>query len=888
METRPAPFDLDAAVARWRARVAEEGPLTADALDELEAHLCDAVEARVAEGMAAREAFEAAVWQMGHAHLIAHAFREDRADAARPAPFLRPPAYWRLVMLKNYVKIALRSLRRHPGYTAINVLGLGLGIAASLLIFLYARHELTYDRFHEKSDRIYQVYKERLTPTGMQITRDTWMPMAARLQETYPAVENAVRRWAGMQWVHHGEKRFEERVTYTDAALWEVFDFPLAQGDPATVFADPFSVVLSQETARKYFGEADPMGQVLTIDHDQDYTVTGVLAPIPTNSTIAIDLAVPFRSLAQYEQMMGNWDGSFLDTFVLLREGADAAALEAQFPDLITRLWNAEEAGRTNFKLEAMPDLWNAMTENRAYAYILIGIALVILLIAAINFTNLSTARSLERAREVGLRKVLGAQRAQLVGQFLGESMVMSFAAVGVGLLAAYAARPFLEDLYAIELPVPAALLPAALLLLVGAGLFTGLLAGGYPALFLSGFKPITSLQGGLKGGRGGRVLRHGLVVTQFTLAAALIMATLLVRAQVGFMQHASLNFDQAHVVALTVDRGDFADAEAATSRLEAFKQELARLPGVAGVASSSHVPADWGGWFTFAWPGGGADEDRLRMRQAFMDDRYFETYGMRLREGRGFDRERAADAEDAVILNVAALKAFGWASGEGKQVRRGDQHYDVIGVVEDYHFESLQNEIAPVLHFFRPPDHGVHGYISVRLRPADVPATLAAMEAAWKAVDASRPLPYVFVDDAFAQLYEAEGRLVTVAGVFTLLAILIACLGLFGLASWMVTQRVKEVGIRKVMGASATRIALLLSKDFARLVLVAVVLAAPLAYLGVEAWLGDFAYRIDLASHLPTFAAAGLAALAIAVATVSVQALRAAHTNPVETLRYE
>ena len=880
------PFALDAAVGRWRARLARGGTLHGDELDELEAHLWDVVEARTAAGEPAAEAFEAAVWQLGHERLLESEFRKTHAAETFTRASFAQRTLWTFAMLKNYVKITLRNVRRYPGYAFLNVSGLALGIAASLVIFVYARHELTYDRFHTEANRIYQVYKERITPAGTQITRDTWVPMAERLRREYPAVEHAVRVWTSTQWVRHGDARFEEDVTFTDAALWDVFDFPLAQGDPATAFRDPYSAVVSQEIARKYFGDEDPIGKTLTLHHTHDYRITGVLAPVPTNATVRIDVAAPFVSLPFYDQVADYWDGSFIETYVLLKPGADPAALEAQFPDLISRLWNAEEASRTNFRLEALPDLWNALTGNRAYALILVGVALAILLIAAINFTNLATARSMQRAREIGMRKVLGARRRQLVGQFLGESLLLTAGALGLGLVLAVATLPQLERLYDIELSLMTS--PLIPVLLVGLGLVVGLLAGAYPAFVLSGFRPIAALHGLLGRGRSGRGLRHGLVVLQFTLAAALIMATLLVRSQVDFMQHADLRFDRDHLVAVRTDLGDFADADTARLHLETFRHALLQTGGVTAVAAASHLPGDWGDAFTFAWPGDGGDEDRLRMRRAFVDDQYFATYGIDLVEGRAFDANRPTDREDAVILNEAALRAFGWTTAEGKTIRRGDERYDVVGVVRDYHYTSLQDEIAPVLHFYRPSGDGVHNYVTARLGTPDASAALVAMEVAWRKVDPSRALPYVFVDDRFTQLYEAEERLGTAAGAFTLLAILIACLGLFGLASWMVTQRVKEIGIRKALGASVAGIVLLVTKEFARLVLVAVVLAVPLAYLGVDAWLNHFAYRIEVADHAAVFVLAGLAALLFAAATVGYQAVRAALTDPVKALRYE
>lgn len=789
-------------------------------------------------------------------------------------------------MIRSYLIVAVRSLLKRKGFSAINVVGLSTGLAAVVLIFLYAQHELNYDRFHENGERIYQVYKERITPTGTQITRDTWIPMADRLVQEYPSVKNAVRTWDQNGWVRYEDRRFQERVTYADPSLLEVFTFPLARGDARTALSDPNSAIVSKAFAARYFDEEDPIGRTIRIDNSVDYTVTGVLEDIPSNSTLDIDVAVPVTSIPGYADAADNWGSSFLFTYVLLDNPADAAHLETQFPTLIRSIWDEEVASRTTFRLEPLHVLQDALSGNRQYAYILLGIALVILLIASINFMNLATARSLERAREIGMRKVLGARRRQLVYQFIGESTILSLVSLGLGFLLVLAVLPVFNNLYGLELSldlVGQPYLPASLLLL---GIGVGVLAGAYPALYVSQFKPIRSLRGALKSSKGGIELRRGLVITQFALAIGLIALTLVMRSQLTFLHDAELKFDSENVVVIPVQAADFDDPEAAATRIVTFEEEVRRSPDVLSVSAASHAPGRWSGWFTFAQPEGWGEQDPLRVRMSYVDAEYFDTYGIQLIEGRTFDAARATDVERSVIINEAALRSFGWESAAGKTVRRGDTDYDVVGVAGNYHFESLREEIAPVLHFYRPPENGVHNFVAIRVRPGRAQAALGPIAAAWSRVDAGRELPYEFADRTFAQLYEQEQRLISVTGAFTMLAILIACLGLMGLASWSVTQRVKEVGIRKVLGASSGAIVMMLSKDFVRLVLIALVVAIPLAYVLAGRWLDDFAYRIDLEPW--TFALAGGAALFIAIVTVSAMALRAALTDPVNTLRYE
>ncbi len=789
-------------------------------------------------------------------------------------------------MLKNYLKIALRTVQKHRGYAAINVAGLSLGIAAALLIGLYARNELTYDRFHKNAERTYLVYKERVTPAGTQATYDTWVPLLERMQTDFPAVERGTRVSAEQQWVQHADERFEETVDYVDPSFFEVFTFPLVRGDAANPLPHNNAVVLSEEMAQKYFGEADPIGQRLTIDYQVDYTVTGVMAEVPENSTLQPSFIVPITSAPDYEEFVDEWGSSFLSTYVVLAEGAAPGALEAQFPAFVERIWDEETARRTNVRLLPLPDAYDTFTDSRQYAYILLAIALATILIACINFINLSTARSAERAREIGMRKVLGAMRPQLIGQFLGEAMLMGLLGLLLGLTLAELLLPTFNHLYELNLSLDVLSDPLTLLGVLALGIVLGVFSGFYPALFMARFKPLASLQGTFKTSRSGLRLRYTLVVVQFALSIVLIAGTLVMRSQVQYMKTQNLAFDQENILVLPLELDDFANAEEAAVRLETFKNELLQHPDVAAVTSSSHVPGRWPGWFTFALPEGGDEDKPLRMRRAFADAHYFDTYAIDLLEGRPFIEGSEAEGQQSIILNAAAVRDFGWDTGLGKIVRFGSREFTVVGVVQDYHFASLQEAVAPVLHFYRPPENGVHNFVSARIQTQDYAATLASIGTLWQRLDPTRPFDYFFADENFDRLYQAQDRLVTVASAFALLAILIACLGLFGLASLMVGQRTKEIGVRKVLGASTARITLLLSTDFSKLIAVAFVVGAPVAYFAMERWLQDFAYRVEISWWI--FLIAGLAALGIAFLTVSYQSIKAALANPVDVLRHE
>ncbi|HEX9652841.1 MAG TPA: ABC transporter permease [bacterium] len=789
-------------------------------------------------------------------------------------------------MVKNYFIIAIRHLLKNKLNSGINIFGLAVGIAASIMIFLFARHELTYDTFNKNARSIYLVYKERITPAGTQVTRDTWVPMAAELKNDYPQIQNAVRFWDTQQWVQVGEQRFQETVAYSDASLFEMFTLPLVKGAADLVFADFNSAVVSQEIARKYFGDTDPIGQTITVDYSNRYVVRGVLADIPHNSSLSINILAPFASLPWYEEQRNNWGGSFLSTFVQLAPPAAPATLEGQFPALLAKIWGEDEPARTNLKLLPLLDLYDELTGARTYAYILLCIAGVIVLIASINFMNLATARSLDRAREIGLRKVVGAARSQLIQQLLSESLVMSALALIVGVTLAEIFIPYLNSFYSLSLELRFLDSPITTLALVGLGLLVGICSGLYPAFFLSRFQPITTLKGKLKTSRAGLKLRNTLVITQFSLSIVLMIGTGVMWQQIKYMQDASLNFEESNLLAIPMEMSDFETEELGRRGMEVFRNSLLQRSDLASLAASTHVPGNWPGWFTFAYPDVDDDSRRLRMRHALVDDNYFETFGIEFVEGRNFDRNLATEAPESIIINEAARRDFGWPSALGRQVRIGDTRYNVIAVVKDYHFESLASELTPVLHRYRPTAHNAHNFLTVRLNSADPPATLKFIEGRLHQLDPGRTFAYFFVSENFDRLYENENRLFTLAGLFAILAIIIACLGLFALASFVVTQRTKEIGIRKVLGAEVPNIVFMLSKKFVILVGVAFLVACPLAYYLINQWLSDFAYRTQ--PGIDIFALSGILALAITFVTVSSHAIKAALANPVDSLRYE
>lgn len=806
-------------------------------------------------------------------------------------------------MFANYLKITFRNLLRHRGHAFINILGLSIGIAAAILIFLYARNELSYDAFHENGDKTYIVYKERNTATGTQILYDTWIPLANELKQDYPEVVSASRAFTRNRWVISGDNKFQDRVTYADPAFLEIFTFPLADGGSESVLKERSAVILSQEIAEKYFGNENPIGKTISINYRNEYTVRGILAPVPENSTIEVDLLVNVESLIDPddEDAQQNWNSAFLETYIQLNTAESAAALQAKLPGLVEKTWGTDGPnGSKNHQLKLLPitGFYNAQTSANRYAYILLGIAAMILLIASINFMNLATSRSLDRAREIGMRKVLGAQRMQLIWQFLGESLMLSMLALIIGVGLAKLLLPAFNTLYELTLTfdIGANLPVIGTLLLLG--LSVGLISGSYPALVLSGFKPIDTLKnasGMAKEKFGGKWrhrllstanVRKTLVVVQFGLSIILILGTIIVWQQIEHMKSQDLNFRQDNIVAIPVNVGDFSDREAAAVHLQALKDELLQTAGIRGVASSSGVPGEYPNMNTFAWPEDWQREEPLRIRVAVADENFFEVFGMEILEGRNFSTEFSTDADEAIILNEAAVEAMGWQTAIGKTVRRGNRPFTVIGVVKDFHFESLQNEIIPVIHHYRPTESRAHNYMSVAVAGKNLSGVLSLLQDKWVSLDPQRSFDYFFVNERFAEQYRAEERMGTVSGFFSLIAISIACLGLFALASFTVARKTREIGIRKTLGATVPGIVRLIATSFLKLVVVALAVAGPLAYFLMDRWLADYPYRIAIGWEV--FAATIAVTLLITALAIGYQTIRAALSNPVDALRYE
>ncbi len=795
-------------------------------------------------------------------------------------------------MLRNYLTIAYRNLKRNKAYTLINVGGLAVGLACCILIALYVRDELSHDDFHEHAERIIFVGKQSSFGGEMSRGTSTPSPLAGALEAELPGVEETMRMlYPGTGRISRDEKWLGEAegTMAVEPAFFEIFSFPLVTGDPQTALRRPNTVVISEELAQRYFPSENPIGQTLQIAYygEHTYEITGV-ARSRDNSYLDFNALLSFSTFDYAENLADSWRSSMFLTFALLREGASEEAFDEQ----AVRLAEAHLGEDTETRFFAQPltglylsDLISAdgFRGEWRYIYLFGAVAVFILLIACVNYVNLSTARAAERAREVGVRKTVGATRFQLARQFLGESVLMSAGAFLLALLLAQAALPAFNYLFGMELSFAEAGI-GWLLLLGAAALGVGVLAGSYPALYLSGFEPTRVLKGYVGRGRSGAWLRKGLVVLQFAVAVALLIGTAVVFQQLHYTQQKDLGFEGEQVVTTSVpDEGS-----------EAFRREVLAHPGVASATVANAVPGRFYLTF-FAGPDAvssdmQADTSKsIAFHPAFVDYQYVETLGMELVAGRDFSRERPSDEERAYLLNETAVEALGWTPEEaiGKSFSsRGDTPGEVIGVVKDFHTESLHERIEPVviqLHEVR--GMSASSVLAARLTPDAIQAGLRHIEEV-RARFTDEPFEYTFLDAEFAEMYRTERRLGQVFGGFAGIAILLACLGLFGLAAFAAERRTKEIGIRKVLGASVTSIVMLLSKDFLKLVVVAFVIAVPVAYFAMSRWLEDFAYRIEIGPWL--FVGAGVLALVIALATVSYQAVKAALADPVDALRSE
>jgi putative ABC transport system permease protein len=806
-------------------------------------------------------------------------------------------------MFKNYIKIALRTLFKQKLYSIINIIGLAVGIASCILIYLFVQNELSYDAFHKNADRLYRVYIIEDLPERdpFSYVEAPWQ-LAEALEQSFPEVEHAVRLDVRTDIVRYQDKNFTQRYHLVDPDFFEIFTFPLAQGSQLEVLRSLSSVVLTESTAEKIFGQEDPLNKRLSIklgNEYHDFVVSGIAKDMPGNSSIQFDILIPFDHVRNYvrERSLSNWFDVFFETYVLLERPLDANEMEQKLQEVVRTHYPERSVNMVSLHLQPMtnihlnPGLPSGIEppSNPMYSYILVGIAVLVLGVACVNFMTLAIGRSASRTKEVGVRKVLGAVKAQLIKQFLGEALLMSASALFLSILLVGIFLPTFNELtnkaLSLSIDLWTILFLALLMFLVGC------IAGSYPAFFLSRHQPVHVMKNEPRR-RGANFFIHSLVTGQFTLFIGLIICTFIMSDQLHFLLERDLGFNEEHV--LVIENHSSQDQNRMV--VERLRSSLADRKEILGVTGASAA-------FARDWTKMGFRTEDGTFKQFFqitVDYDYLRTMEIGLKEGRNFSKEYGTDPSEALIVNEALVEYFNWESALGKSLpgMRFPSHR-IISVVEDFNFELLRNEVAPLVMVLDPTtlnrgvndvsttySPGLLNFINVRIQPENIRSTIEMIKGAWQNVAPGHPFLFSFLDQDVQQQYEMVERWGKIVGYASFFTILVACLGLFGLATLTVIRRTKEIGIRKVLGASTSNLVFLLSRDFGKLVIVANIVAWPVAYLAMNSWLQNFAYRVNMG--FLSFVFAGVLALTIAIITVSFQSIKTAIADPVESLRYE
>jgi len=790
-------------------------------------------------------------------------------------------------MFRNYLKFAFRNLKRHKIYSIINIFGLAVGMSCAILVLLWIQDELSYDRFHENANDIYRVVEKWQYSSGeIDYNRVTPGPLAPVLKADYPEIIHSTRFLGGFEkWqLTYDKKSYLSPGGAVDPAFFSIFTFPFVKGNPQTAFSKLHSIVITEDLAKKIFYQKDPIGETILLENNS-FEVTGIIENIPLNSHIRFDFLIPSEIFSSLEE---DWTSNNCYTYILLQKNCSHKKLSERIAGVIQK--HSPTSIETLY-LQPLNQIHLYALEGGGlitYIYIFSAMAFFILLIACINFMNLSTAQSAKRFKEVGIKKVMGSSRVQLIKQFLSESILSSFVAFALAVVLVEILLPVITSMLGIQLKMHYS--GDLFLSLIGIALITGIVSGSYPAFFLSSFNPVNVLKGhlllipfnqwGAKKDSGGiprsSTFRRILVVTQFSLSIIFIVCAMIVYSQLNFIKKRDLGFNKEQIVHLRM-REEF------KQKYEAIKNELLSNSNILSVTATDRTPVMWSNSTDDVnWEGKRADE-KIGMGVRMVDYDYIKTFQMKMAQGRFFSKEFPTDASEGFIVNEAAVKAMGMKSPIGKRFSVWDRHGNIIGVIKDFHTESLHNEIGPFVLLIRPD---WYGRISIRFKSDNVSSALGFLENTIKEFVPDYPFEYQFLDEEINNLYKTETLTGKIIIYITLLAIFISCLGLFGLASFTAEHRTKEIGIRKVLGATTSNIVALLSKEFTKWVVIASIIAWPIAYFVMNTWLQNFAYRTSIGWW--TFILSGVLALVIALVTVSYQSIRAALANPVDSLRYE
>ncbi|AXT54510.1 ABC transporter permease [Aquimarina sp. AD1] len=793
-------------------------------------------------------------------------------------------------MIRNYFKIAWRNLWRRRGFTFINITGLSIGMTASFLMLLYVSFELSYDSFHSKADDIYRVVADIKTPSDNIEANITAWAVPPNLEKDFPEIISAVRINDLNMIVRKGDLKFKEtNAIAADSSFFSVFDFELLQGSPKEVLKKQFSVVLSETTAKKYFGDQNPIGKSLKITEEgYNSIVTGVMKDFPENSHIQADIILSLTTFTQHldKELDTRWGSYDAAAYILVNSNTDPDQLASKFPAFLEKHsgeFMKQSKMFVTLNLEPLKSLYLESTRggtrggSMTNVYIFSIIAIFILLIASINFINLTTARSVERAKEVGIRKVMGAEKQQLSLQFIGESIITCLLAFLITTLLIIIILPFFNEIAGKIISEGLFSNYVNIIKLLGISLAIGIFAGIYPSIVLSSFKPIQVLKGNFSTGGKGVLLRKSLVIVQFTISIILITGTIIIYNQMKYMQNQELGFNKDRLLIL--------EAESSKSQLS-LKHAIDKIPGVKFTSLGSSVP---GGGNSSAYSeieNKAGDLQIANLDLYFVDHEYIPQFDLKIIAGRAFSKDFASDSTQAMIINEEAVKLLGYNDPQnavGARFKQWGREGQVIGIVKDFHFNSLHDNIGPLT---MRMERNRNDLITVKLAPNNIKETIGEIEKLWESFLPEQPFDYFFLDDSFNEQYENEERFGNLFLYFASLAILISCLGLLGLAAYSTLQRRREIGIRKVIGASVSEIVNLLSKDFLKLVMIAFAIASPIAWYVMYNWLQDFAFRIDIKWWM--FLLSGGSAILIAILTVSFHAVKASLSNPVKTLRTE
>lgn len=788
------------------------------------------------------------------------------------------------MMIKNYLRVAFRHILRHKGYSGINIFGLAVGMACCFLIFLWVQTELSYDRFHQHAARLGRIITQTNIPDELPWAV-TEAPLAAALEDEFPEIESATRIQLGLQLriTRNGKRFFEKGSIFAESSFFSMFSFELTQGDPESALDDKYSVVITERAARKYFPDLDPVGETLRI-FERDFKITGLIRDVPRNSHLQFDFILSFALLEDLGHKINDWGNANFFTYVKLVEQADFAAVSLKIAPYLKKRNPQNNATlaiqpltRIHLFSKMKYDVLAARQGDIKYIYIFSSVALFVLLIACFNFMNLTTARSGNRAKEVGVRKTAGALRQEIIRQFFGESLFLACLALLLSFLLVVVLLPVFTQLAGFE---PELFTPGGIKLflgLIGIALFTGLFSGIYPAMILSSFPPVSIIRGSSAVKSGHSTFRKILVVTQFTLSIILIIGTMIIHHQIEFMRHSKLGYNKENLLYMPMN-------SSMRRQFSAIKQELLANPGVLSVTAASNLPSYGRNWATSNLNWAGKDPDLIVMAQGVdVDYDYFQTFQMKMLAGRGFSPAFPSDESTSLILNEAAVNAMQITDPVGKWLAIGNLRCTIIGIVQDYNFKSLHTPIEPLI---LSPINRQLNYIFLRIAEGDIEQTITALEKIWEDKNPVSPFSFGFVDSLLEDMYKNEQRIGLLFNYFAVMGLFIACLGLTGLVSYLAEQRTKEIGIRKILGASSSGLIFLLSKEFLKGISWATIIAWPIAYYIMDKWLQGFAYQVGLKIWI--FILASLLTFILAFIFSGYQALRAALSDPTKALKYE